>query len=215
MFDSESIATAIAGAGVPVFTGLGHEIDRSVADEVAHTALKTPTACAVALIDAVQAFATRAETAWSEISARSTRHIERSNRGLLETARRIEQRTVGAVERAGQRLTDRAHRVSLSSVRVLDHADAGLDRAAGRVGQRPLQHAAQQLRAIDQIEARIRLLDPVHTLARGWSLTRTAEGRIVRSAADVGPGDEIVTTFADGTVTSRITSISSEETPPP
>ncbi|HLM18170.1 MAG TPA: exodeoxyribonuclease VII large subunit, partial [Acidimicrobiia bacterium] len=44
IFDHESIATAIASAPVPVFTGLGHEIDRSVADEVAHTAFKTPTA---------------------------------------------------------------------------------------------------------------------------------------------------------------------------
>ncbi len=52
-FDAESIAVAIATSPVPVLTGLGHEVDRSVADEVAHTALKTPTACAGALIDAV------------------------------------------------------------------------------------------------------------------------------------------------------------------
>ncbi|MCU1390816.1 MAG: xseA, partial [Ilumatobacteraceae bacterium] len=168
MFDSESIATAIATAGVPVFTGLGHEIDRSIADEVAHTAFKTPTACAVALIDAVQSFAIRAEGAWGEIAARAGRQLDRSDAGLLETARRIEQRTVGAVERAGQRLTDRAHRVSLSSVRLLDHGEAGLARAAARLGQRPLTCAAEQLRTIDQIEARVRLLDPVHTLARGW-----------------------------------------------
>ncbi len=45
-FDAEPIARAIAAAPVPVLTGLGHEIDRSVADEVAHTSLKTPTACA-------------------------------------------------------------------------------------------------------------------------------------------------------------------------
>ena len=45
-FDTEVIARAIARSPVPVLTGLGHEIDRSVADEVAHTALKTPTACA-------------------------------------------------------------------------------------------------------------------------------------------------------------------------
>ena len=43
-FDHEDIATAVATAPVPVLTGLGHEIDRSVADEVAHLALKTPTA---------------------------------------------------------------------------------------------------------------------------------------------------------------------------
>ena len=52
-FDAEPIALAIATCPVPVLTGLGHEVDRSVADEVAHTALKTPTACAGHLIDAV------------------------------------------------------------------------------------------------------------------------------------------------------------------
>ena len=50
VFDAERIARAIAASPVPVLTGLGHEIDRSVADEVAHTTLKTPTACAGELI---------------------------------------------------------------------------------------------------------------------------------------------------------------------
>ena len=45
-FDDERVALAIARAPVPVLTGLGHEVDRSVADHVAHTAYKTPTACA-------------------------------------------------------------------------------------------------------------------------------------------------------------------------
>lgn len=204
LFDSEAIATAIATARVPVFTGIGHEIDRSIADEVAHTAFKTPTACAVALIDLVQQFAVRAESAWAKIAARAGREIEHSNAGLYDTARRIEQRTVGAVERAGQRLGDRAHRLALSSLRVLDHGDAALDRVAVGVGRRPLQFVEQQSQTLDQLEARVRLLDPVHTLARGWSVTRTNDGRIVRSAADVAPGDEIITTLAAGTVFSRI-----------
>ena len=55
-FDAETIARAIAAAPVPVLTGLGHEIDRSVADEVAHTSLKTPTACAGALVQAVAGY---------------------------------------------------------------------------------------------------------------------------------------------------------------
>jgi len=46
VFDAERIARSIASSPIPVLTGLGHEVDRSVADEVAHTMLKTPTACA-------------------------------------------------------------------------------------------------------------------------------------------------------------------------
>ncbi|HEY4331772.1 MAG TPA: exodeoxyribonuclease VII large subunit, partial [Ilumatobacteraceae bacterium] len=78
IFDAEPIAMAIARSPIPVFTGLGHEIDRSVADEVAHTAFKTPTACAVSLIDRVALFSQRANATWSAIASRANRHIERS-----------------------------------------------------------------------------------------------------------------------------------------
>src|SRR5690606_17793690 len=50
-FDSELLARAIATASVPVVTGVGHEIDTSVADRVAARAYKTPTACAAALAE--------------------------------------------------------------------------------------------------------------------------------------------------------------------
>ena len=50
VLDGEAIAREIAALAIPVLTGIGHEVDRSVADEVAHTSLKTPTACAAHLV---------------------------------------------------------------------------------------------------------------------------------------------------------------------
>ena len=48
------------------------------------------------------------------------------------------------------------------------------------------------------------MLDPAAALARGWSITRRADGTLVRAAAGLSAGDELVTTLADGTVTSRV-----------
>ncbi len=210
-FDSESIARAIAGSPVPVFTGLGHEIDRSVADEVAHTAFKTPTACAVALIERVQTFSARAEAAWGTIDAVARRQLDQSSTALLERARRIEQRTVAAVERADQRLVDRSHRVALASGRLLDRAEVALQTTGSRLGVRPAQHLHQQTQTLAQLEARVRSLDPKHALARGWSITRGPDGHVVRSSADVSPGDVIVTTFASGSASSRVDETRPEE----
>ncbi|MEO7397654.1 MAG: exodeoxyribonuclease VII large subunit, partial [Ilumatobacteraceae bacterium] len=207
IFDDEGIAAAIAAAPVPIFTGLGHETDRSVADEVAHTAFKTPTACAVALIERVLSFSGIAEQAWAAIESRAAGHVDRASVGLLDTARRIEQRTVGAVGRAEQRLLDRSHRSALLAARALVRADDALDKARDGVGRRPLQVAAHELQTLAQIESRVRLLDPVQAMARGWSLARTAEGRIVRSSTELAAGDEIVTTFADGVAHSRVETI--------
>ena len=121
---------------------------------------------------------------------------------------------MAAVERSDQRLTDRANRVTKSCTRSLDQAGTQLAVASTRLGRRGLQLAAQELQTLIQIEARVRLLDPVHTLARGWSLTRTADGRVIRSTADLAVGDTIVTTLADGQARSAIAAIQAAPTPP-
>src|SRR5262249_11965720 len=56
-FDSDAVARAIVAMAVPVICGVGHETDRSVADQVAHTSCKTPTACAQLLVAQVREFA--------------------------------------------------------------------------------------------------------------------------------------------------------------
>ena len=50
----------------------------------------------------------------------------------------------------------------------------------------------------------LRALDPARILARGWSITCLADGTLVRSVADVAPGDPLVTQVAGGTVTSTV-----------
>jgi exodeoxyribonuclease VII large subunit len=60
-------------------------------------------------------------------------------------------------------------------------------------------------RALGALEARVRALDPARTLARGWSITRRADGSVVRSPEEVQPGDELVTQVRDGAVRSTVT----------
>ena len=67
----------------------------------------------------------------------------------------------------------------------------------------------QESRHLDGIAARVRLLDPVHTMARGWSITRAADGSVVRDASTLVPGAQIVPTFASGRARSTV-----EETRP-
>jgi exodeoxyribonuclease VII large subunit len=207
-FDHEAIATAIAMSPLPVFTGLGHEIDRSVADEVAHSALKTPTACAAALVEHVLTFRQHTELAWSAIERLADRNLQAATTEVTDLAQGIRHRVVAAVDRADERLTNRVQRVRAGAGRVVDRADVQLQSAAAAVRRAP-QRLDPELRHLDAVAERVRLLDPVNTMARGWSITRTATGRTVRAAQDLQPGDEIVTTFASGTARSRV-----EETQP-
>ncbi len=205
-FDDEKIAIAIATAPLPVFTGLGHEIDRSIADEVAHTALKTPTACAAALVERVAAFAQRTELAWAAIERQVDRSIGGCEGRLHELALGIRHLTVVAIDRGEDRLHQRAQRLRVSGTRVAERAEVRLDVADAAVRRSPTK-LESEMRHLDAVAERVRLLDPVTTMARGWSITRTADGRTVRSAAELSPGAEIVTTFASGAARSRVEEI--------
>jgi exodeoxyribonuclease VII large subunit len=181
-FDDERIALAIARSPVPVITGLGHEVDRSVADHVAHTAYKTPTACAAALVERVRQY---------------TAAVAAAGRGIAG-------RTTMAVRLADQRIDHASARLQRESGAALVTAATRVGNAADRLAHRPPAALRQSESALDAVAARVRALDPASALARGWSITRRPDGSLVRAAAALTPGDELVTTLADGTVRSRV-----------
>ncbi len=203
-FDAEPIAMAIAMSPIPVLTGLGHEIDTSVADEVAHRSLKTPTACAAALIDMVVGYREATESRWSAIESLASRELGEATQALSDRAHRIARRTHAAVERADERLATRRQRLSISPRRQLADSHRLLDSTAVRIVRRVPQIIDGRQREIDASAARLALLDPVNLLRRGWSITRSADGAVLRSITDARSGEIITTQVADGHLTSRI-----------
>ncbi len=189
---------------MPVLTGLGHEIDRSVADEVAHTSLKTPTACAAALVHDVGAYVTAVEHAFTAVGAAARATIHRTEAALVERSRRIAGRTHAAVDRADERLGGRVHRLRTGAHRPIVDSSRHISSLSACLGTRAPQVLGAEERHLTGIEARVRALDPVNVLARGWTITRSAAGAIVRSPDDVSAGDVIHTTFAAGSVRSRV-----------
>jgi exodeoxyribonuclease VII large subunit len=213
VFDAEPIALAIATSPIPVLTGLGHEIDRSVADDVAHTVLKTPTACAGHLIDTVHAYQRATEQRWAAIGVVGRQRLGDLSASLSDRAHRIARRTHAAVERADERLTTRVDKLRTAPGRQIAVAEATLaGHARSLVRRAPAVCVAEQHR-LETAAARLELLDPVNLLRRGWSITSRADGRVVRSVADVSPGELIVTHTGDGRLTSRIETTPTDATP--
>jgi exodeoxyribonuclease VII large subunit len=210
-FDAESIALAIATSPIPVLTGLGHEVDRSVADEVAHTALKTPTACAGSLIDAVDGYITAVERKWAQITGVARQDLDGLRISLSDRAHRIARRTHAAVERADERLSARLERVRATPGRQLSGADRHIQIATDRLRRRAPQVLTSEQRHLDALADRLAVLDPVNMLKRGWSITCGADGKVVRSVTDVAAGDSIVTRLADGEIVSHVQHTTSNE----
>ena len=204
-FDHEAVARAIAGAAVPVVAGIGHDIDRSVADEVAHTATTTPTAAAQFVVARIDEWLGRLTECERRVVAGGRRALDRTDHRMAMVRRGVVTAGTAAVGRADQRLGLDTHRLARAARRAETRAQSQLDRAVARIHVahgHALRHAD---RRVDTAATRVRALDPAVALARGWSITRGPDGRVVRSVADVATGQEISTLVADGTIASTIT----------
>ena len=225
-FDQELVARAIALTPVPVLTGIGHEIDRSVADDVAHTVAKTPTAAAQLLVERVGAFLLEAEGRWTAIARVAQRELTAHDQRVRAHADRASRSVRAVLVSAGERLDSHGRRARRAGAVALTAADQRLGRDVGRLtgsarvrmrdASVSLAAAERRLaarvpramveaeRSLAAVEARVRAHDPERALARGWSITRTGDGRVVRTADDVHPGDALVTQLGQGEVRSTV-----------
>jgi len=206
-FDHELVARAIAAATVPVITGLGHDIDRSVADEVAHTATTTPTAAAQLVVARANEWLGRLAEHERAVVSGGRRAIERAEHRVAMARSGISTASMAALDHAEERLGHDSERLTRSARRADTRARAQLDLAVARIDV-ARRHALRRAEdRVELVEARVRAIDPAIALARGWSITRTRDGRVVKSIDDLAPGTEITTRVADGTATSTITEL--------
>ena len=182
-FDSEDVVRAVANCGVPVWTGIGHEIDSSLTDEVAHSAFKTPTACASALVDRVTAYLRAAEQRWAAISGLAVARITSEQTQLDRIAHQLQREAGNSLRLAADRIDRLAIQLTRESNRTLASAE---NRLSAKV---------ELLRA----------LDPQRALNRGWSITHDTDGHLVRSVVGTAKGTNLVTRVADGLLHSTVT----------
>jgi exodeoxyribonuclease VII large subunit len=203
-FDSEIVARAIASAPFPVWTGIGHTGDRSVADEVAARSLITPSACGEALVDRVGAYWEGVLWRSKLLASRVGGHLDRQSARLATSAGRAGHAT-------GHQLARRADSLRSRSARLVGSAESLLGRSRPMLASKKsaLSAAAGHRLAAEErhVQSRVEVLrayDPTRQLARGWTLTRDEAGVVVRSVAALTPGARITTELVDGVAASVV-----------
>ena len=176
-FDDERIARAIAASSTPVFTGIGHTGDESIADIVAHTRAITPTKLGEEIAALV--------SDWHQ-------------RRVIVPAQRIMDGTTDVLEEATQFLAER-RRTMIFAVR--DRL-RGEQRHLGTVRQQLLMQSRHILTSSQQLISSTKQLlsayDPKKRMAQGWSVTTNASGRVVKSLSDVAVGENVRVLVSDG-----------------
>ena len=235
-FNEAAIVEAIVQSRLPVITGIGHEIDVSLADLAADGTRATPSIAAAAV------FADRAEVL-EEITVRAD-DLDRALRDALDRRslalerlmnRPVMQSPAAALVPARARVDGLASRAQLAVRRLANDAarplaglearlarlDPGTRHTAARlrldtVERRLVQSAARRAERctarVDLVARQLAALSPTRVLERGYSITLGADGQPVRSIDQAAPGSELTTVVADGRISSTVTARDKETT---
>ena len=183
-FNEESVVRAIHGSEIPVISAVGHEIDVTLSDLVADVRALTPS-------EAAELLAPAAEEVLITLKRQERRLLTALRNRALAGRARLE-------SVAGRRVFRRPfERVQLEARRI-DELEARATRAA----RKRLEQVRQSL---EHLGNRLESLSPLAVLGRGYSITQRASDRqVIRNAADLVQGEQIVTRFEAGTVLSEV-----------
>jgi exodeoxyribonuclease VII large subunit len=236
-FNEEVVARAIAACPVPVISGVGHEVDFTIADFVADLRAATPTQAAEIVVAAVEAQERRLREAERLLHRDIRRQLQLArtrlagmvgSSGLAQVPQRV--RLYRERLRCTARLAPALRRVLESATSTLEHALRSLRRLPGKVAagghRRLLASRRQQLQQLiharvrgwrARLDAGARALDhlgPSRVLERGYSIT-TLDGSSspLKDAGRVLGGQALQTRLARGTVRSLVSSSSVERRP--
>ncbi len=186
-FNEEVVAHAIYACSLPIISGVGHEIDFTIADFVADIRAPTPSAAAELVSPDMAALQAHLQRLVFQLQ----RHQQRRLQQLGEHLRRLQQRLVN--QRPTNRLQQKAQR--------LDELEMRLQAAVQRYLAR--RHDKLQIQA-----GKLHALSPLAVLERGYGITRMVEtGQVIRSTAALRLGYSVTTQLFDGSFESIVTSV--------
>jgi len=231
-FNDEVLARAIAECRVPTVTGIGHEVDFTIADLVADVRAPTPSGAAELVVPDQQQWLARYDSTLQRLAGAMNRNLVRRVTSHEWLIGRLRQAHPGVrLLHQAQRLDDLEQRLTLSVRRWLDSSAARLHAQAAllarfspgtRIRELSSRRAEYQLRLRMAVQARmstararmdlgmraLNAVSPLATLERGYAIvTRSADGQLLRFAEQVAAGEDIEARLSKGRVVARVKDI--------
>lgn len=224
-FDDYELAKAVACCGIPVIVGIGHERDRNVLDEIAHTSLKTPTAVAgffidnlrnaydnmLFLADRIRVYSAelmrgeerRLSTVQGLIPQLALRRLEDSKSHLKALSGKLPLVTQGIVSKENIKLDSLKNIINNLTSTQLTKEELKLRNYVSLINNLINSRIESAKNKINSLDTLIKVLDPKNTIKRGYSITRI-NGISIKHISEITPGDLISTTLVDGEIKSKV-----------
>lgn len=185
-FNEEMVAIAIANSSLPIITGVGHEVDFTIADFVADRRAPTPSAAAeIATPDQAEIL--------EQLTRQYARFLRAIKRDLTDTRQSIAMTEKFLVkEHPKRRLMEKMQTLDLLSMNLIQLEKTKLMEVRG---------------ALSTLSASLNAISPLATLGRGFAIARTADQCIIDTVEKVKIGDKIEVILKEGRLGCAVTEI--------
>ena len=202
-FDTLALAENVANFPLPIITGIGHDRDESILDMVSHTRVKTPTAAAALLIDHLKLVLDAINNAQDAIARLTQQKLSTLN-AQLSTLQEMLPRLFSTVKARQEARIDNLYMRMLSSIRETVISSLGkINTLETRLPIFTDRKIITERHRLQLMEEKAKSLDPTLLLQRGYSIT-LHNGRAVKEASALAPGDEMETRLAKGRIISKV-----------
>lgn len=178
-FNDEKVAYAIFQSRIPVISAVGHEPDVTISDYVADLRAATPSNAAELAVPDQDALRQTLDSMMAQMSVAMQRQLKNARRHLNILAQSQSLRS------PDQYLQDRKKSLNLLSGKLV-------------AAQSDLLHRYKQRFVADT--AKLDAMSPLKVLARGYSMAKAEDGKILRSVKQINPGDQFSLQVNDGTI---------------
>jgi exodeoxyribonuclease VII large subunit len=221
-FNEEIVARALARSRIPTISAVGHEIDFTISDFVADLRAPTPSAAAELVVKAKDELLKQLAQSQSRLQKDLRLRLAEARQRFSDLATSyVFRRPTEIIRQYQQQIDDLGHRLPQATDVALDDLRARMQTAAEKFrllspqtrvlnwrqqlasDQQRFQSACSRIwqgaqNRLAQVGAKLELLSPNATLERGYSITRLADGKIVKTVTAVKTGNSIRTLVADG-----------------
>ena len=222
-FNEETVARAMHRASIPIVTGVGHEVDFTIADLVADLRAPTPSAAAESVVPDASEWAARHrgfETRLVAVMRRALaarrgevrmlgKRLVHPRRRLFDHSQRLDAVTMRLSRAANARVREHRARLSTLAARLARHAPdrtvqahrSRCEALLGRLSRTARATLSGRRSRVSALERALGAFGPQATLERGYSiLLRDDDRQVVRNASGVRPGERLRARLAQGTL---------------